>query len=366
MMNLSTSTSTSSSCCLNKATCLGFGPRNSLKMGGFYDKGQVDYYRSSVRVKIRCGSEGKVKVEEKVEKKKKKREAKLLKGLSRDLSAFYEMGFGLNAQYSQEDEENHDSVAHQFKLKHMSEAAELLLEQLKVKAEDKELKKKIKMEEKKKRKAEQKLRVSVSCLEESSSSSSSSESSDSESDNEMVVDLNSLKRDLRVPPLESDCTMVELPVVIPSIPALQEDGDLSMTPTEAAEEGGVISRLSSRLNQDKNRVGAELEGMVGKKIEVCMGGKCKKSGAATLIEEFQRAVGFNDDIVVSGCKCMGKCKNGPNVRVVNTPSYAATSARAPGNPLCLAVGVEDVGLIVSNFFGDESHLEIVSIPAGAM
>ncbi|KAG9148610.1 hypothetical protein Leryth_017374 [Lithospermum erythrorhizon] len=354
----------SSSCCLKTPTSssmMGFSPASSLKIGGFCEKGQLEYYKSS----IRCGGEKrKVKVEE---KKKKKKGVKLL---NRNLSVFYGMGFGLDSEYYQQKEMNDVGLAHQVKFNMMSEAAELLLEQLKqVKKEDKELKKKMKMEEKKKRKAEMKSTASVSCLDSSeSSSSSSSESSDSESDNEMVVDLNRLKP-------SSVCTPAEVPVIVPSIPTLQEDVDVLLLPPTSAAEGeetyprtgeGVISGLGIRGNQEKNRLGAELAGMVGKKIEVCMGGKCKKSGAATLIDEFQKVVGFNDDIVVSGCKCMGKCKNGPNVRVVNSPSSEAAPP-PPSNPLCLGVGVEDVGLIVSNFFGDESRQNgILGVPAAAM
>ncbi|KAF8412726.1 hypothetical protein HHK36_000695 [Tetracentron sinense] len=47
-----------------------------------------------------------------------------------------------------------------------------------------------------------------------------------------------------------------------------------------------------------------------------MCGKCKKLGVVTLLEEFERMVGVYGVIVVQ-LKCMGKCRNGPNVRVLN-------------------------------------------------
>ncbi|KAI8004115.1 Diacylglycerol O-acyltransferase 3 [Camellia lanceoleosa] len=84
-----------------------------------------------------------------------------------------------------------------------------------------------------------------------------------------------------------------------------------------------------------------------------MGGKCKKSGAPALLEEFQRVLGAEGAVV--GCKCMGKCRDGPNIRVLNyTGGVEAEgvddSVRIPANPLCIGVGFEDVGLIVANFW----------------
>uniref|UniRef100_A0A803M5C9 Uncharacterized protein n=1 Tax=Chenopodium quinoa TaxID=63459 RepID=A0A803M5C9_CHEQI len=89
---------------------------------------------------------------------------------------------------------------------------------------------------------------------------------------------------------------------------------------------------------------------IGKKIEVCMGGKCKKLGAPALMEEFQRAVGSEG--VVEGCKCMGKCKSAPNVRLQNG-NVGADSVKT-SNPLYIGVGLEDVELIVANYFEEEA------------
>ncbi|KAL0407401.1 UNVERIFIED_CONTAM: Diacylglycerol O-acyltransferase 3 [Sesamum latifolium] len=102
-----------------------------------------------------------------------------------------------------------------------------------------------------------------------------------------------------------------------------------------------------------------------KKIEVCMGGKCKKSGAGALLEEFQRVVGIEG--AVSGCKCMGKCRDGPNVKVLNgfdggvavavADADTDASVRGPANSLCIGVGLEDVNMIVANFLG-ENHNQL--------
>lgn len=84
---------------------------------------------------------------------------------------------------------------------------------------------------------------------------------------------------------------------------------------------------------------------VSKRIEVCMGNKCRKSGGAALMEEFERVMGVEGAVV--GCKCMGKCRDGPNVKVVE--------GGGGRNPLCIGVGLEDVGLIVANLLGEDSQ-----------
>ncbi|KAJ8560949.1 hypothetical protein K7X08_027139 [Anisodus acutangulus] len=101
---------------------------------------------------------------------------------------------------------------------------------------------------------------------------------------------------------------------------------------------------------------------VTKKIEVCMGGKCKRSGAGAILEKFQKVVGI--EAAVSGCKCMGKCKVGPNVKVSGCSSSSGPDAFQAGdsvavssaptssiNSLCIGVGLEDVSLIAANLLG---------------
>lgn len=90
---------------------------------------------------------------------------------------------------------------------------------------------------------------------------------------------------------------------------------------------------------------------------MCMGNKCKKAGAAALMEEFERVVGA--DGVVCGCKCMGKCRDGPNVRVSGSLDIEARSV----NPLCIGVGVEDVGRIVADYLGQEGQKQSRFAPA---
>lgn len=91
------------------------------------------------------------------------------------------------------------------------------------------------------------------------------------------------------------------------------------------------------------------------RIEVCMGGKCKKSGAVLLMEEFERMIGVEGAVV--GCKCMGKCRDGPNVRVLKD---GCGSISPVTNPLCIGVGLEDVGTIVASFFGEKKDMGLIA------
>ncbi|KAJ8498308.1 hypothetical protein OPV22_008860 [Ensete ventricosum] len=84
------------------------------------------------------------------------------------------------------------------------------------------------------------------------------------------------------------------------------------------------------------------------KIEVCMGGKCRRSGAPALMEELNKKIGLEGAVV--GCKCMGKCRDGPNLRVLDRSSTNAST-----NPLCIGVGFDDVATIVANFFGENDE-----------
>uniref|UniRef100_A0A2N9EID0 Uncharacterized protein n=1 Tax=Fagus sylvatica TaxID=28930 RepID=A0A2N9EID0_FAGSY len=277
-------------------------PRNcyGVMKSGFCDNGHSHYYYAGPI----CGGVGKkdnnssssasasASASDALTSKKK---LKLLKGLTKDLSKFSDIGFGLDSA---------DALLHQVQGKLLSDAADVLMKQLQhLKAEEKELKRKRK-QEKAKHKTMQMNRM-IDC----ESSSSSSESSDSEC--EEVIDI-------------------ELP-----------------------EKTSTSCSSSSVGHNDSS---SPVAGTSAKRIEVCLGNKCKKSGAPALLEEFERVVGVEGAVV--GCKCMGKCRDGPNVRVMNcvNGSHAEgvdVSVRTPTNPLCIGVGLDDVGVIVANFFGDD-------------
>lgn len=217
----------------------------------------------------------------------------------------------------------------------VQEATEVLLKQLQqMRAEEKEMKRKRK-EEKAKMKAAKMKTMNVVC-----ESSSSSESSDSDCGE--VVLMTHLRRN----------GAIMEPIKDEPEPVIQE--------TKTLEQPSSLQPVNTAT-----RVGLEQN---EKRIEICMGGKCKKSGAGALLEEFERVVGVEGAVV--GCKCMGKCREGPNVRVLNSMSGVELEAkelddsvRTPTNPLCIGVGLQDVGIIVSNLFG-ETH-ENIGLPAPA-
>ncbi|KAL3849833.1 hypothetical protein ACJIZ3_011715 [Penstemon smallii] len=307
------------------------GHRRSVMVSEFCDKGHLKYYNSSsISVMMRCEKQenkGLKKV-----KKLKKQKLNLLKGLSRDLSTFSQIGFGLDSDHSLLDRVKGNII---------SDAAEVLLEQLqKLRAEEKELKRK-KKEEKSRLKPSQIQNRFMSC---EMSSSSSSESSSSDGECGEIVDM---KR----PQLGQNT----LQLVIED--SISPPGSLSQPHVKESMTIPVIPNdpISEKTIKVENECVNNLDNKIcSKKIEVCMGGKCKKSGASALLDEFQRAVGIEG--VVSGCKCMGKCRDGPNVKVVEDNNVKSSS-----NPLCVGVGLEDVGLIVSNFLdNNQNQLEFAA------
>ncbi|KAK9676415.1 hypothetical protein RND81_11G075400 [Saponaria officinalis] len=76
-------------------------------------------------------------------------------------------------------------------------------------------------------------------------------------------------------------------------------------------------------------------------------------------EEMDASVVVGDEGVVVGCKCMGKCRSAPNVKLSNPvggvgESFGDDSMRTPSNPLYIGVGLEDVELIVSSYFESDT------------
>ncbi|XP_066362077.1 diacylglycerol O-acyltransferase 3-like [Miscanthus floridulus] len=162
-------------------------------------------------------------------------------------------------------------------------------------------------------------------------SSCSSESSESECEGQVVR----MSRCATITAPEMPSPSTGLPIIVPQIPA-----PLSPEPSQPSELATVVqaTRVSSV---------AVAETSTTSRIEVCMGGKCKKSGALALLQEFEKAVGTEGAVV--GCKCLGKCGLGPNVRL---RSDVSAEGSAKGSPLCIGVGFEDVGTIVAGLFGD--------------
>ncbi|XP_062108794.1 diacylglycerol O-acyltransferase 3-1 [Humulus lupulus] len=306
-----------------------FGLRStpSTVKTGFRDLGHLEYYS---KVPIRCG--GKKKKDKEKDKtygvRTIEKKLTLLEALS--------MSNNLNADM---DHQVHNNM--------ISEAANELLTQLEqLRAEEKELKMKRK-QLKAKLKAER-MASMMHC--ESSSSSSSSESSDSECDE--VVDMKQLRSEPISQPLQEDNGLPPIPEdsvkLLLSLPSSVTTSSTDALIRKGESELGKPS-ISSYGSSSIGHVNGG--GLCNKKVvEVCMGNKCKKSGSVALVEEFERVMGAEGAVV--GCKCMGKCKAGPNVRVLNR--VADESVRTVANPLCIGVGLEDVNHIVANLFREDT------------
>ncbi|VFQ74433.1 unnamed protein product [Cuscuta campestris] len=271
----------------------------------FADEGHLWYYSAGGR-RIRCGVKSEtlrsdVKVKDKETSKLMKKRLKLLKNLSRDLFTMTQIGFGFDCA-------DGCDLPDREREKAISGAAEALLAQLQ------ELKTKVKDEK---------------CRD--SSSSSSSESSDSDCKGSINMNRTKHKPGLLpdLQPLFNQESLYSL-----SKPAIDE-GTISFKNPDSQPLFNQESVYSLSKPVIDESTGPEL-GIQARKIEVCMGGKCKKSGAQAILEELQSAVGIEG--AVCGSKCMGKCKVGPNVRL-----SSAT------DDLCIGVGVQDVSLIASGF-----------------
>uniref|UniRef100_A0A6N2MW96 Uncharacterized protein n=1 Tax=Salix viminalis TaxID=40686 RepID=A0A6N2MW96_SALVM len=303
----------------------GFGVASKVHTG-FRDKGHLKYYYGSEGLVVRSG--GKKKDKETSTKKK----LKLLKELS------------VIPYNGSVDDVQANLIA---------EATQLLVKQFEqLRAEEKELKR---------RKKEEKARLKAVKMKTmlDSESSSSSESSDSECGE--VIDMNRLRNEAVAEP------------VIGELQSVAQEEPASTLPTKLTQESNVteingfhdhglgihgeeFSRAQSTSSSNAIRVNCNptsSSGTSAKRIEVCMGNKCKKSGGVALLQEFERAVGIEGAVV--GCKCLGKCRDGPNVRVLKSDQQAPAA-----NPLCIGVGLEDVDVIAANFFGKELSVALAT------
>ncbi|KAL9253875.1 Diacylglycerol O-acyltransferase 3-like protein [Drosera capensis] len=344
-----------------RAAVIGFGSV------GYEDEGHVDYY-DEVGERKRRG------------KREKKRRMELVDCLVKDLSAFSELGFG------EDDDEEEGSEMGVAKAKMVSEAAELLRAQL---MQIREAEKKTEKKEKKEKKDEMKRRMKAAKTKMKPDCESSSSSSESSSDSEcdQVVDMAQLKRGLTLPPvktlsqLDSQAAVHEALVTVnlasepqnalnmgdaccnsicdgpaPAIlesntaekPVETTDNSKTLQLNASVASGLIDISTSSSYGSVTEAACDDAASSWAKKVEVCMGGKCKKSGAPALMEEFQRVLG--GEAAVVGCKCLGKCKNAPNVRVLQN---SGEMDEPEGNPLCIGVSLNDVGVIVANYLSAE-------------
>ncbi|KAJ6313715.1 hypothetical protein OIU77_015074 [Salix suchowensis] len=292
----------------------GFGVVSKVHTG-FRDKGHLKYYYGSEGLVVRSG--GKKKDKETSTKKK----LKLLKELS------------VIPYNGSVDDVQANLIA---------EATQLLVKQFEqLRAEEKELKRR-KKEEKAKLKAE-KMKTKLD-----SESSSSSESSDSECGELQSQLLGELRSVAQEEPASTLPTMLTQESNVTEINGFHDHG--------LGIHGEEFCRVQSTSCSNAIRVNCNptsSSGTSASRIEVCMGNKCKKSGGVALLQEFERAVGVEGAVV--GCKCLGKCRDGPNVRVLKSGQQAPAA-----NPLCIGVGLEDVDVIAANFLGKELSVALAT------
>ncbi|KAG1326094.1 diacylglycerol O-acyltransferase 3 [Cocos nucifera] len=316
-------------------------PRRVRGGGRFSDEGHLCYYATPVR----CGGG----------RKEEKRRARLMESLARDLSAFYSVGFGVEAG---------QGVVGDVKAKMITEAADVLLAQLnQLRAGEKDMERKRKEEKKemKRKRKEKKAAMKAARLKDRAdldASSSSSESSNG--DSETVVKMSSLRtatfphhrlKSLEVPKEAPKCDEDPITLALRAVERMEENRT-HLKPEQECSSSSSSSSSSCDIS-------CKCSDMVVEKpmdrIEVCVGGKCKKSGSLALLGELERKVGVEG--VVVGCKCMGKCKDGPNVRVSDR---GLDFVKPAGNPLFIGVGLEDVGTILAEFFGEKKDVGLVA------
>ncbi|XVF72839.1 hypothetical protein PTKIN_Ptkin12aG0152900 [Pterospermum kingtungense] len=322
-------------------------PRNSFGRLScqFSDSGHTQYY---VSPRVGGGGDKKREKEKSCEIKRVKKKLKFIKRLSKDLSVLPQMA---------EAEDIGIGLIGEVKVAMISEAREVLLAQLQqLRLEQKENKRKLK---------EERARLRAT-LGKSESSSSSSESSDSECGE--VVDMKALRsnvlkpsRDIEAPEDMKAAMVTEEATLANSVLELE---DLRPKIRIQVPTGFGSECCSSSQSKDDQSNSLVEETSSTKKIEICMGGKCKKLGAAALLEEFERKVG--DEATVVACKCMGKCKTAPNVRVLSSPGRTEAkgnedSVRPGINPTCTGVGLQDVDLIIANLMGKDIEDECLML-----
>jgi (2Fe-2S) ferredoxin/Sec-independent protein translocase protein TatA len=201
------------------------------------------------------------------------------------------------------------------------------------KEQKKAAKKAMKMKKEAKKTA---MAVMNGCMDEDSSSCSS-ESSESECEGEEVVRMSHYAT--IVAPQQQPSPSTVFPIILPQIP--------ESVPPPGPLQGPQISSDPPASATLHTSIAAAVEKPMANRIEVCMGGKCKKSGSLSLLQELENKVGTGGAVV--GCKCLGKCGLGPNVRLRSDASAVGSVKR---NPLYIGVGLGDVDAIVAGLYGD--------------
>jgi len=77
-------------------------------------------------------------------------------------------------------------------------------------------------------------------------------------------------------------------------------------------------------------------------MEVCTVGKCKRGGSQQILASLQGCIPESSSISLTSCKCMGKCKSAPNVRVRNSEGQTQIHSH---------VSMDDVDALLEMHFG---------------
>ncbi|KAH9306054.1 hypothetical protein KI387_010458, partial [Taxus chinensis] len=266
----------------------------SAANSAYYDRSHLQYYTGAV--KVFCGQKTKTG-----KQKQKglsalhdaslsdKRRIKLLELVSKDLSALsHTFAEGKDAE---------KSLAEEVRAQIFLNALEVVMAQFEqVKAERRQKKIEIKAQKKAQKKLQKKGKED---------SSSSSESSDSEC---KVIDVAQLR-------MTRPANVVSM-TQIPEPPEITGDEEVVLPNAITAmlvETPPNMAELHRELAERKERLGC-------RQVQVCMGGKCKKLGSEQVLAAFEESIqnsGMGSAVEAVGCKCMGKCRNAPNVRVQN-------------------------------------------------
>lgn len=249
-----------------------------------------------------------------------KKRMKLLQFLSKDLSVLT----------TTIPEDADVSLTDQVRAEILSDAVSALMRQLEqAKAERKERKRQLKAQKKALKLAE-KQRKNKGCCEDSSF-----DHGREVLDMALLHPTEQIGRILETPE-PNQSVLVENP---PNVAEVNEDEKaLHVEFAEASDRLGLNSAVGIPVEEAKSV------------IKVCMGGKCKKSGSEMMLEAFEEIIsksGMGCEVEAVGCKCMGKCRNAPNIRVQTEED----GFHGGKGVVHMGVDIGDVDLILAQHFG---------------
>ncbi|CAM0958236.1 unnamed protein product [Alopecurus aequalis] len=172
------------------------------------------------------------------------------------------------------------------------------------------------------KKDEEKMMATMNSCKDEDSSSCSSESSESECEGKVL-------RMSRCATITAPPASTVFPIIVPQIPdSVAPNAQISPGPATAVQYSTTSSIALVEIPPNR--------------VEVCMGGKCRKSGSLAVLQEFEKVVDTEGAVV--RCKCLGKCGEGPNVRLQSEGSVGEDGL------ICVGVCLDDVSFIAAGLF----------------